>query len=219
MSEIKILDTLDPQPFKNLAMSFGGVPTDFKEAMTSYEIMAYLVHYIDTTLIPQINDLTTNYDDLIKAFAELKDYVDEFLRDYEDLKTQFQELKIYVDAQVIAMRAETRETIRVSLNAFREEILGLMEDYDQTWQLKIDQYNAELNERIDDIEAGLIIMTNPVTGQLDTIQNVINSIYDLTRTQALTAKEYDDLELTAKTYDDYEITALAYDTLGKNILS
>lgn len=51
------------------------------------------------------------------------------------------------------------------------------------------------------------------------INKTLNDIYSQTRTGALTASEYDALELTATSYDSEELTATDYDTNGKEELA
>lgn len=62
-------------------------------------------------------------------------------------------------------------------------------------------------------------MVNPITGQYDDVRNVVNDIFNnFLSNDALTAAEYDALDLTAIAYDNYELTAYEYDFNGKNLL-
>lgn len=70
-SNIPTLNTVDTTPFKQLVVSFGGIPTDFKESMTYYELLAWLVQYLDTQVIPKTNEAIT-------LFNQLKDYVEHY---------------------------------------------------------------------------------------------------------------------------------------------
>lgn len=63
------------------------------------------------------------------------------------------------------------------------------------------------------------MMINPITGVYEDVRNVVNDIVEYFHTDgALTAGEYDALELTATVYDAYELTAYDYDFNGKNLL-
>lgn len=53
----------------------------------------------------------------------------------------------------------------------------------------------------------------------DNLNDTLNDIYSSTRIGALTAQEYDELELTASNYDNRELTATEYDSEGKELLS
>jgi hypothetical protein len=61
-------------------------------------------------------------------------------------------------------------------------------------------------------------MISPFSGQLDNITNIINELAGGQRVNALTALEYDNLELTASAYDNYKLTAYDYDWNGKQLL-
>lgn len=60
------------------------------------------------------------------------------------------------------------------------------------------------------------MMINPITGVYEDVRNVVDDIVTYFHTEnALTAIEYDNLELTAEDYDNYELTAYDYDFNGK----
>lgn len=61
-------------------------------------------------------------------------------------------------------------------------------------------------------------MINPFTGELVPLKEVIMSLVGLHRGDALTATEYDALDLDATTYDAYDLTAYDYDFSGKTLL-
>ena len=54
---------------------------------------------------------------------------------------------------------------------------------------------------------------------MNNLQTVIDNIYGTSREEALTATEYDALNLTATAYDAYELTAFNYDRYGKTLLA
>ena len=63
------------------------------------------------------------------------------------------------------------------------------------------------------------MMISPITGQYEDVRIVVNEIVEYFHTDgALTAGEYDALDLTAQAYDNYELTAYDYDFNGKNLL-
>ena len=64
------------------------------------------------------------------------------------------------------------------------------------------------------------MMINPITGEYDDVRNVVDDIVTFFHTNdALTAAEYDALDLTASAYDAYDINAFDYDFNGKTILN
>lgn len=133
--------------------------------------------------------------------------------------------------------------LRDEMTSFEEEINKTLEDINEIlvdYDIKIDRIANELYIYIDDkivnlknyvdsqdsildgrirnIEIGNINIYDPTTGLYSPIQIVIDNIYDMNRGNALTATEYDNLELTATEFDAYEITAREYDINGKTIL-
>lgn len=63
------------------------------------------------------------------------------------------------------------------------------------------------------------MMVNPITGVYEDVRNVVDDIVSYFHTgDALTASEYDALDLTATYYDGKQITAYDYDFNGKLLL-
>lgn len=75
-----------------------------------------------------------------------------------------------------------------------------------------------IERELDNVKLSGCYMTDPWTGQVVKISEVVNKIIATTNTGALTAGEYDALELTASAYDNKELTAYEYDWLGKTLL-
>lgn len=64
----------------------------------------------------------------------------------------------------------------------------------------------------------LYYMNSPFTGEYVPIVTVINELAHLHKADALTASEYDALDLSAAGYDAYDLTAYDYDWSGKLLL-
>lgn len=75
-----------------------------------------------------------------------------------------------------------------------------------------------IERELDNVKLSGCYMTDPWTGQVVKISDVVSKIIATTNTGALTAVEYDALELTASAYDNKELTAYEYDWLGKTLL-
>ena len=82
----------------------------------------------------------------------------------------------------------------------------------------VDTQYSILDNRITQIEIGDIDIYDPTTGLLSPLQTVIDNLYDMNRGNAITASEYDDLELSATAYDAYDLTAREYDINAKSLL-
>ena len=82
---LKTVDTVDTRPFKKLIMTIGELPTSFIESMTYYELLAWFVNYLETVIIPTVNnngeaveELQGKFIELNTAFNTLKNYVDTY---------------------------------------------------------------------------------------------------------------------------------------------
>lgn len=72
------VETLDTSPFKKLVLTIGALPTAFLESMTYYEALAWLVNYIENTIVPAINSDAEAIQELQEAYTTLKNYVDNY---------------------------------------------------------------------------------------------------------------------------------------------
>ncbi len=81
------------------------------------------------------------------------------------------------------------------------------------WTLQ--QIDAAIANLPDDLPP----VIDPTDGKLESVQIALNHMWDSMRENALTAQEYDNLELTAAAYDGYNLTAVAYDRAGKLLLA
>lgn len=132
----------------------------------------------------------------------------------------------------IEISQETVEKIEASFKALEKEVEEMMSKVDiDINQVKVysDAQNDllkvyllglinALDERFDNIPDSFLVF-NPTNGMQNDINKTLNDIYSQTRTGALTASEYDALDLTATAYDNYELTATDYDTNGKEELA
>lgn len=81
------IETLDTSPFKRLVLTIGALPTAFMDSMTYYEALAWLVDYIQTKIVPVVNNNAELLNELETAFVELKEYVDHYF-DNLDVQTE-----------------------------------------------------------------------------------------------------------------------------------
>lgn len=63
-----------------------------------------------------------------------------------------------------------------------------------------------------------VLVMSPYTGQLVTIQQAINELWNNLRVYALTADEYDSQQWTAEEYDNFKLTAFEYDYYAKEYI-
>lgn len=82
---LKTVNTVDTRPFKRLVMTIGELPTSFIESMTYYELLAWFVNYLETVIIPTVNNNAEATQELQVLFTELKNFVDNY---FDNLNVQ-----------------------------------------------------------------------------------------------------------------------------------
>ena len=190
---------------------FQGISTDYQDNLTYVEYLLGVLKKMNEIIV-QVNSNTSfieNYDGRINALEV------EIAR----LRTEIEEFEAQVQTEFNQLQAQLIDLINTRLADIRTELLGLIAVYRAEAKAYTDTRIAQVEEEINQILLGQITVQDPTTGLVSDLQTVINNIYDTTREEALTASEYDALELTASTYDGYEITAFNYDQYGKTILT
>ena len=91
---LKTVDTVDTGPFRKLVMTIGELPTAFVESMTYYELLAWFTNYLETVIIPTVNNNGECVEELQQKFIELDGSVD---TRFATLTRLYNELKSYVD--------------------------------------------------------------------------------------------------------------------------
>lgn len=178
---------------------FEPISVDPNDMMTDVEFLLGILKKLNET-ITQVNKNTEfidNYsgriEELEAAMAALRVEMNQFEDGIEEeIATEFSNIKIELQAMIASALGQA--------NAYT------------------DAKAAQLHQEIQDIAIGDITVYDPTTGILSPLQTVLDNLYGSTREEALTATEYDALDLTATDYDAYELTAFDYDKYGKTLL-
>ena len=178
---------------------FEPISVDPKDMMTDVEFLLGVLKKLNE-IIAQTNSNTEFIDNYSGKIEEIERVVAELRQEMTDFETeitqsitmQFAEIKVELQSMVA--------TTLVQANAYTDAVAQRLED------------------EIQEISLGQISLFDPTTGLYSPLQVVIDNLYDLGRTDGLTATEYDALELTATAYDAYELTAREYDNNGKSLL-
>lgn len=169
--------------------------------------------------------------------AELKAYIDEQLEGVEErLDDKLEAYKAQIDAEIVELIAD--------LTRFKAEIESEITDFDT----RLDQFNDymvnrfqeltnyvnsteealrallqveidDLQNQIDNLVFELPDIYNPVEGINTSIQQAVIDLYELAQSDAITAAEFDALEITAAEFDALQITARDFDLHAKSILT
>lgn len=175
------------------------LPLAFDESLSYLEMLCGILDKLNETIV-QVNENT------------------EVAEHYEELLEQIEEEVNRLEQEYIEFKESIETEIDERFNVMFGELTNYVENQIAVIRYELQTAVSDLNGRIDDIIAGDINVYDPTTGLLSPIQVVINNLFDMNRTNAITCTEYDGLELTATTYDSYEITAYNFDVNAKEIL-
>lgn len=192
---------INKQPFPRIPPIgfFEPISVDPKDMMTDVEYLLGILKKLNS-MIAQLNANTEwieNYAGRIEEIEaeivalrnEMSDFEDQI---NQDITSRFNAIKVELDAAIA--------TTLIRANAYTDAVA------------------ANLQEQIQAIVVGQITIFDPTTGMVSPLQIVIDNLYNSSRNEALTATEYDALELTATAYDAYQLTAFDYDNSGKTLL-
>ena len=178
-------------------------PNIWQEPVTAYEDNMTYVEFL-MGILKKLNET-------ISQVNTNSEWIAEFETKYADLTGRIEALENAVATTLPALMDEKIGNLRIEIEALISQAT--------------DQINANLNAqvsrldtRIDNVAIGKINVIDPTTGISSPLQTVIDNLFDSSRENALTATEYDALDLTATDYDAYELSAYLYDTKGKTLL-
>lgn len=182
---------------------FSPISVDPKDMMTDVEFLLGVLKKLNE-VIAQVNKNT-------EFINEYSGKIEEIEADIAELRQEMAEFKTEVNQNIALQFAE----IKIELQSMIATAVAEAKAYTDT-------IAAELEQEIQEISIGQISLFDPTTGLYSPLQTVVDNLYNLGRTDALTATEYDELDsgepLTATDYDAYELTAYEYDNNGKSLL-
>ncbi|MBO7696514.1 MAG: hypothetical protein J6T10_28135 [Methanobrevibacter sp.] len=178
---------------------YNSIPLAFDESLSYLEELSAILKKLNE-VIEQVN------------------YNTEFIEKYED---QYDEIKRLVEELIISINTRFEEIEAELEQKFADltaRVLTLIDNNYNILKAYIDDKYEELNYKIDHISIDNIILRDPTTGLFSNIQIVVNNLFNALVVDAITASEFDALELTATNFDAYQITAYEFDTQAKTIL-
>ena len=188
-----------PQPKVPPIGFFEPISVDPKDMMTDVEYLLGILKKLNS-MIAQLNANT-------KFIEEYSGKIEEIEAEVAALRQEMTDFEGQINAEIAA----TFANIRLELQSMIATALIQANAY-------TDALGERLEQEIREISLGQIVVYDPTTGVLSPLQTVIDNLYGSTREDALTATEYDALELTATAYDAYNISAFDYDKYGKTLL-
>lgn len=179
-------------------------------------------------LIRRIKEMAVHIDELEAAKEEFDKTAAELRAEMAVMSGRIQELSVLYEnfvETVNARFASLQKSLEDDLDLYKQMLDGEIADFEHETDVKLGDMQTEL----DDLERTLyyvlnnlpseIKMINPYTGEMDSLESIINYLANSGKTDSLTAAEYDALALTATAYDAAGLTAYEYDWNGKSLLS
>lgn len=158
-------------------------------------------------LLKKLNQVVAQTNKNSEFIDDYSGRIEEIEAEIEELYMAFDKFKDDVDANIASEFAQ----IKVELDASLATLLNQANAY-------TDAVASQLRYEIEQVSVGAITVYDPTTGILSPLQTALDNIYGSSRDDALTATEYDALDLTATAYDAYAISAFDYDKYGKTLL-
>ena len=159
---------------------------------------------------------------VVRLEGEIADFKAEIESEFDQLKNGLEQ---YIFEQVqealgeliidIGNLQSQIDSLRSDLTRGLLEVRSLIDAGDQVTMDWVEVRLEEFKKSIPDLTT--INVFNPVQGRITSIQIAIDDLYNTSRTGALTAYEYDTMELEAGEYDALLISAYDYDNYAKDI--
>ena len=190
-------------------LSIGMIPQSYLESLTYEEQILWIQKNLNE-VVENVNKLQEEFDNIDINFDELQHEIDiinegiyiinQNITNLDNIKAN----KSEVQSSLTALELELKELIATNYSTLKEYV---------------DEEDAYLQYQIDHFDIGNITLLDPTTGLQSSIQTVVDNIYDQTRTDGISAGEFDALELTATAFDSKEITAFNFDQHSLSLLN
>ena len=190
-------------------LNIGMIPLSYKESLTYEEQILWIQKNLNDA-IDLLNQLKEDFDNIDLNFDELEHeisllkeelyQVNNKITNLEDTKAD----KTEVQAQLTALEQNLRELINSEYSILKEYT---------------DEHIENLQYQIDHIDVDNIKVLDPTTGSESTIQQALINVYNVGRTDSISAGEFDALLLTAQDFDAKGISAFNFDQHSKSLLT
>lgn len=169
-------------------------------------------------------DMMTDVEFLLGVLKKLNEVIAQTNKNTEFINNYSGKIE-EIEAEVASLRAEmtqfetdVNQNIALQFAEIKIELQSMIATALTQANAYTDTVASRLEEEIQEVSVGAISLFDPTTGLYSPLQVVVDNLYDLGRTDSLTASEYDALDLTATAYDGYQLTAREYDNNGKSLL-
>lgn len=172
--------------------------------------------------IKKLKDAEANIADLQEQMSQIVIVTEDHIQEMIDAAIASN--NIVIANQLTALKTEITNEYKGYVTAQINALTIYIDNQDVYYDNRANSYAqtalADAKAYVDAEVIDYTMMTNPITGEYDDVRDVVDDIVSYFHSQdALTAAEYDALDLTAAAYDAYNISAYDYDFSGKTILN
>lgn len=187
-------------------LSIGALPVAYWESLSYEEQILWIQKQINDKIIPTINEIAEKVDNIDIDFDKINKQIEALNTDLSNVNIELMKKADieYVNDEIHSLDATLKQLIASNYSTLK--------DY-------VDLHIEDLQYQIDHFEVANIKVYDPTTGLTSPLESVLNNIYNQTRSGAISASEYDALQLTAEEYDSKQLTAFNYDQNGKTLLT
>lgn len=189
---------------------YKAIPLAFDESLSYLEMLGAICKELNET-IEQVNANT--------------DWINNYSGDLDDIQNRLTIAEQNINTLTSDVNKNTQDIIdlrndtAVLVTTLRNELIQIINGNYNSLKNYVDAQDADLQYQIDNINIGATIIYDPTTGLPDTVQNVVNNLYQLTNKDGIEAGEFDTLELTCNQFEAFNITAYEFDSQSKTILT
>lgn len=193
--------------------------------------IAPLPGYVYQPVLPAVFNDSVSYLEIVSSVAANVDELAKIVNSYDGVNAAYvdqkvRELKEQVETQMRTLQGNVEKELNETTIEVMTALTATLATMDSKLNLYLSQANAHtdtkyytLKQMIEDISIYTVYVYNPVRGYTTSVSDAIEDIYNTARYNALTAVEYDGLNLTALEYDNKLMSAGDYDFSAKIILS
>lgn len=190
-------------------LNIGMIPLSYKESLTYEE---------------QILWMQKNLNDAIDLLNQLKEAFDNIDLNFDELEHEISLIKesLYQVNNKITNLEDTKADkteVASALSALDQSLKEIINSEYSILKAYTDQHIEDLQYQIDHIDVDNIKVLDPTTGTESTIQEALVNVYNVGRTDSISAGEFDALELTAGAFDAKLISAFNFDQHSKSLLT
>lgn len=190
-------------------LNIGMIPLSYKESLTYEEQILWMQKNLNDA-IDLLNQLKEDFDNIDLNFDELENKIN-----------LINEKLVIINSKITNLedtKADKTEVV-AELNALDQSLRELINSEYNILKKYTDEHLDYLQYQIDHIDVDNIKVLDPTTGTESTIQQALINVYNVGRTDSISAGEFDALELTASAFDAKGISAFNFDQHSKSLLT